>query len=343
MKGPTVVYTSCGGPAGWSILRSLDAVGRYRLVGVENDSLASGLYADAIEGRYCVPRGDAATYVERLLEIVEAARADVLWPCADLEVLRVTENRTMFEALGVTPLVSPVESVRAALDKPAMTAKLAVIGVPVPATFSLDERVDEFPFPVIVRPRIMSGGKDVHFFDDEVTLRRFRDEIGEQASDFFVQEKLAVQTGHMHMAQAIFDREGHMVAFFMSRSIRTLYPWGGPGLGGVPVRTARLRELAHKVFEATGPWFGPINVEFLYVPARNDFYFVEINPRYWGYSYLATAAGINFPDISVRLALGEDVAPVFDYRIDVVTMTSPEQKAFPRQLLIGPLPGDDVP
>ena len=37
----------------------------------------------------------------------------------------------------------------------------------------------------------------------------------------------------------------------------------------------------------------------------NDFVLLEVDPHYWGYSFLATAVGINFPDIIVRMMLGE--------------------------------------
>ena len=144
------------------------------------------------------------------------------------------------------------------------------------------------------------------------------------------------------MTQAIYDSAGKRLASFMSRSIRTAYDWGGPALGGIPVKNTRLAELGRIVMEATGPHYGPVNVEFIHDARREDFVFLEVNPRYWGYSYLATAAGINFPDVVVRMIMGEQVAPMNEYRTDIVTLTSREQLAITCSDLLDQLPDGGI-
>ena len=127
-------------------------------------------------------------------------------------------------------------------------------------------------------------------------------------------------------------------SFFSSRSILTQHSWGGCALGGVPVKNDRLTELGKLAFTNLGPWFGPVNAEFLWSKKHNDFVFIEVNPRYWGYSSLVVAAGLNFPDMCVSLALGEDVTPNFNYRTDIITLPSRQQIAYKKSDLLGPLP-----
>ena len=143
-------------------------------------------------------------------------------------------------------------------------------------------------------------------FDNVDELDAYRAALGDKAAEQFVQERLDYRLGTLYQAAAIFDGSGRRLAFFMSRSIRTTYSWGGPALGVVPVAEPRLAELALIVMEATGPHYGVVHVEFIFDAKRGDFVFIEVNPRYWGAAYLATAAGINFPDIVVRMAMGED-------------------------------------
>jgi carbamoyl-phosphate synthase large subunit len=340
---PTVLYTCCGGAGGWSITRSLAAVDRYRLIGVDTDPLVSGLYVDALDGRYLVPPGDDPGYVDAIMDIVAKEKVDVVWPCSDEEVIALAPCRDFLAEAGARLVCAPADVISWVVDKLAVTRAVADAGVPVPLTCGLVENYPELTFPVIVRPRTGRSGKGVVFFDDLVSLKAYRDALGAAAESHFVQECVEFFPGNLYMAQAIFDDAQQQKAVFASRSIRTAYDWGGPALGGVPVRNQRLAELASQIFQATGPWFGPVNTEFLYDTAREEFIFLEVNPRYWGYSYLATAAGVNFPDITVRLALGEEVEAVTDYRMDVFTMTSREQLSFLQSELMTDIPGGDLP
>lgn len=342
MSEPTILFTCCGGAGGWSILRSLSAVGRYRLIGVDGDGLASALYQPELAAGYVVPHGDDPGYVDHVLRLVRDEGVDVVWPVSDEEIVALTHARDAVEATGAVLLAPPAETVDRSIDKLGMARRAAEIGVPAPVSCRLDEVNGDFPTPVIVRPIQARSGNGVVFFDTIDEVLAYRDALGLRANGQIVQERLVNRLGYLHMAQAIFDREQELLTFFSSRSTATRFDWGGPALGGVPVRNGRLKELALAMLEAAGDWFGPVNTEFLYDPERRDFYFIEINPRYWGYSYLATAAGLNFPDMSVRLALGETVEPQWDYRTDVVTMMSREHLPVDRARVMVPLPGADI-
>ena len=50
-----------------------------------------------------------------------------------------------------------------------------------------------------------------------------------------------------------------------------------------------------------------------------DFKLMEINGRFWGSLQLAIDAGVNFPSILVKIAAGEDIAPVMSYKTGTKT------------------------
>ena len=335
---PTVVFTCCGGAGGWSLLRSLAQTGRYRLVGCDAEALVAALYQPELAGRYVVPSGHDPAYVDRVLEICKAETADVFWPGADEEVIACSAATECFAAAGVHLVASPHATVMTATDKLATVALVSDLGVPVPRSWRLDEKVEDPPMPIIVRPIRARSGHGVVFFDSADELEAYRVALRDKAGEQMVQERIDYRLGRLYMAQAIYDGDGQRLASFMSRSIRTVHDWGGPALGGVPVRNSRLAELARVAMEATGPHYGAVNVEFIHDATIEDFVFLEVNPRYWGYSFLATAAGVNFPDIVMRMVMGEEVAPVSEYRTDVVTLTSREQLAIVRSDLLGELP-----
>ena len=337
-RNPTVVFTCCSGLGGWAMLRSLAAVDRYRLVGCDADALVAALYQSELSSRYVVPLGTEPEYVDRVLEICQAERADVFWPNADEELMACTAAAERFEALGVHLAASPHTTIVAATDKLATVARLHGIGVPVPRSWRLDSNMADPPMPVIVRPIRARGGRGVVFFDSVDEMESYRAALGNKAVEQFVQERLDYRLGSLYQAAAIFDGCGRRLAFFMSRSIRTTHSWGGPALGVVPVSDPRLADLALVVMEATGPHYGAVHVEFMYDRGREDFVFIEVNPRYWGAGFLATASGINFPDMVVRMAMGEEVTPASEYRTDVVTLPAQEHLAVERNDLLGELP-----
>ena len=338
MTRPTVVFTCCGGAGGWSLLRSLAGTGRYRLIGCDSDALVAALYQPELANRYVVPSGHDPAYIRCVLDICKAEAADIFWPGADEEILACSAVIESFDAAGIHLVASPHATVLAATDKLATVTLVGELGIPVPLSWRLDERVDDPPMPVIVRPIRARSGHGVVFFNQAEELKAYRQALGDRATEHMVQESLDYRLGRLYMAQAIYDGSSQRLASFMSRSIDTAYDWGGPALGGVPVRNERLAELARTAMEATGPHYGAVNVEFIHDATLNDFVFLEVNPRYWGYSFLATAAGINFPDIIVRMVMGEMMTPVCDYRTDVVTLTSREQLAIARGDLLGELP-----
>ena len=56
-------------------------------------------------------------------------------------------------------------------------------------------------------------------------------------------------------------------------------------------------------------------VEFKCSAATGQAYLMEVNGRLWGSLKLAIDAGVNFPVLLARLAMGEAVAPVTSYRV----------------------------
>ena len=334
----TLVFTCCGGAGGWAILRSLEGNSNYRLVGVDSDPLTAGLYEPGLAAHHVVPPGDAPQYIEQMLDVCSRESANVVWPCSDEEMVALADARGEFEGRGITVMTASIETVRRSIHKLNMVRLLKSRGVPVPRSCRFDEDFASIDGPLVVRPITGRGGKNVYFFKDAEETMPFRASLGDGVASWFVQERINSRVGDMHLVAALFGRNEQRISLFLSRSIRTMYSWGGPSLGGIPVHNETLRELGLKVLEASGPWFGPVNIEFLYDATRQTFYFIEINPRYWGYSYLATAAGLNFPELTLRMAEGEEITPQEDYRTDIVTLTSREQLAVPYEHLLGAIP-----
>jgi predicted ATP-grasp superfamily ATP-dependent carboligase len=142
------------------------------------------------------------------------------------------------------------------------------------------------------------------------------------SAELLVQEFIPGPVGSMHLAGLLYNIEGRVVRRFSSRSIRTLYPSGGPATAGVSVYQPDMVAATERLVGLIGTWKGPLNAEWMLDPRDGKLKFIEINPRMWGYGYLATGAGLNFPAGIVALALGRDIGPDPGFREGVTLLRS---------------------
>ncbi|GEM_PF-5707944 len=98
-------------------------------------------------------------------------------------------------------------------------------------------------------------------------------------------------------------RDGVIYAEYMHRRI-VEYPLdGGPSVVAETIRIEDVAKDARRFLESIGRT-GPVMLEFRY--DGNKAKLIEINAKFWGSLGLGIAAGVNMPEIYVRLALGED-------------------------------------
>ena len=111
--------------------------------------------------------------------------------------------------------------------------------------------------------------------------------------------------------------QGRVVARFAHRRIREKPPSGGVSVlrESIAVPEA-LIEPVDRLVQALG-WHGACMVEFRVDSRDGRPYLMEVNPRFWGSLQLAVDAGVDFPHLLYRLALGEKLQPVGPYKIGV--------------------------
>jgi len=112
--------------------------------------------------------------------------------------------------------------------------------------------------------------------------------------------------GQEYGVAAVADREHRVVGVVaVKKEIRTL---NGNTWGGTTVVDEELTALARRFARAL-TWVGPFELEVIRHPRRGLF-LIEVNPRFPAWVYLSAGAGANLPWAAVRLARGEEVAPL---------------------------------
>jgi len=339
IKGPIYVIVTCvGGPGGVSVVLSLKDDRRFKLIGVDSDYLSLGLYSTRLSAQYVVPKGDSPDYVKCLTEIVLKHDVKVIFPLSDEEVTTLAKYKKYFCKLGVAIPISDYKIVRLADDKLETIRIAQRAGISVPKTTAISGigslKEKDICYPAIIKPRTGRGAEGVVKVGNSIELL---DAYGKLAGKYnkkaILQEYIPGETGSIYLFAALYDGERNR-ASFMSRSIKTKFDFGGPGEGGEPIVNEKLREESFRLLKAFGNWFGPVNVEYKRHSDTGIFYLLEVNPRYWGYSYLATCAGINFPLLTLKLSIGEDIEDQHIYRTDVITLRSNEHSMVDKKRLL---------
>lgn len=237
-----------------------------------------------------------------------AADADVILPVSTNVVLACARNR---ERLPAKLPIPSLATIRRANDKSSALAVARKAGVPIPVTYApeseeeLEEASLRLRLPAVVKLR-----------DDEGTAL----DPAARYSVCGTSGEIVREWGRFHAIRpfplvqervkgdgygvGVLAKDGRVLASVAHRRVREYPVSGGPSSCCETVSDERLERYASLVIGELG-WTGVAMVEF---KKDDDYRLMEVNPRFWGALPLAEAAGVNFPDLLVRLALGEEPA-----------------------------------
>ena len=246
--------------------------------------------------------------------LAELARgADVLLPVSTNVLLACARN---LERLPARVPIPPLAAIRRANDKSTVLAAARKAGVPIPVSYApesdeeLDEVIARLALPAVVKLRDDEGtylepGDRYRLAHTGVGVRSAWKELHGIRPFPVIQERVEGD-GY---GVGVLAREGRVLASFCHRRVREYPLSGGPSAFCESVKDARLAGYAEAVIRELR-WTGVAMVEF---KKGDDYRLLELNPRFWGSLPLATACGVNFPDLLCRMALGEEPAGPADY------------------------------
>ncbi len=304
---------------GLGIVRSLGRRGIPVCVADDERSIAR-------HSRYCdrfVPvadLGDEARLVDDLLVLARrhGLEGSVLYPTRDETVAAIARNRDRLgEAFRVA--TAPWDAVQWAWDKSNTMEIARKLDVPAPQSWQPRDlvelaAVDSEP-PWTIKPTIKE-----HFFyatgakawraDSREELRS----LVERAWGISGQGEVLVQEfvpgdGREQYAYGALYADGRPLATMVVRRRRQHPPDFGRASTFVETfDEPEIEMLSERVLEAIG-YDGLVEVEYKRDPRNGAFKLLDVNARTWGYHTLAHAAGVDFPYLLYRHALGLGVEP----------------------------------
>jgi predicted ATP-grasp superfamily ATP-dependent carboligase len=259
--------------------------------------------------------GDEERVVDDLLGIARRRGLEgwVLYPTRDETVAAIARNRERLGEVFRVP-TPPWDAVRWAWDK-RNTAEIArTVGVPAPrswqpATLADLDAIDSEP-PWALKPAI----KENFFYATKAKAWRAdsREELRtllERAWAIAGQGEMIVQElipgdGRQQFAYCALYRAGEPVATMVARRRRQHPPdFGRASTYVETVEEPAVEALSERLLRRIG-YDGLVELEYKRDPRDGSFKLLDFNARTWGYHSIAPVAGVDFPYLLFRQALG---------------------------------------
>ncbi|HXO09099.1 MAG TPA: hypothetical protein VN880_13755 [Solirubrobacteraceae bacterium] len=278
---------SCLGPAG------------YHIEVLDPDPLCLARWSRWVRKVHRSPRpgGEPLDWLELVKHLVVERRIDVVLPTHEQAWLFAAAAARLS---GVPVAVADIAAFDRVQSKVEFARLLDEFGLPQPPwrpVASEDDLVG-LPFPYWLKAAYSTAGRGVRLVSDDRTRAEAADDLlGQGGPPVMVQQPAKGEYGQV---QGLFDR-GSLVA--VHTSVQT-------GIGIGPSAAARL-SVDHPVprcdIAAVGRalgWHGGLTLDYLHSHGAPQY--IECNPRTVEPAN-ATAAGVNIPELQVRLTLGEEL------------------------------------
>ena len=300
MTSPSVLITGAGGAAVPALIERLRSEGR-RVIAVDSDANAAGLYV--ADRAYRVPFAVSPEYVQVMRGICRREEIAALIPLVDEELLSCA---ALGAELGIAVIGPRPEFIALALDKYRLMLRMAEAGLPVPATRLLTDGPGDLEPPLVLKPRVGRGSRDVRII-------RTREELAAQlalpsrrSADMLLQQYVE---GTEFTVSVVGWRDG---------AVRAVIPKEIVDKRGITrIAITRRQAAIDAVCRAIQTQLhadGPFNVQ-LRVDAKNGLPLTfEINPRFSTTITLTQAAGVDELGAVLDLALGAEPQCTWQWR-----------------------------
>jgi len=193
--------------------------------------------------------------------------------------------------------------------------------LPCPKTYDLNEdnanNIEELiGYPVIVKPTRGVGAIGLVRFDKHEELVGQYKALTNKYGSLIVQEYIPQENGMQYQTEAFLDAEAKMKVCMVIEKPRFFPVRGGTSTANVTINHAEIRKITKELLEGL-KWVGAADVDFILDPRDNVIKILEINPRVTAGIKIGFVAGIDYADLHLKLALGEEIPPIEDYKLGI--------------------------
>ena len=312
---PLHILFTCAGRRNYLINYFKDALkGRGRIFTADMSDTAPAM-VDA-DVAITVPSIYDINYIPSLIEIIQIHKIDAIISLNDLELPILSRHLKYLQSTGVKVLVSSESVIDIAFDKIKTFNFIKSIGLKTPLTFtSLKEandalKTNKITYPVVVKPRWGSASIGIDFPEtyEELNLsfklqhiklkKSILNIVSQQDANnaILIQENM---NGQEYGLDIVNDFEGNYFGTFVRKKINMRSGETDKAISVIDDRFNKIGEIISSNLRHIGILDCDIFV------SNNEFYILELNPRFGGGYPFSHEAGINIAAIYIDWLFGE--------------------------------------
>lgn len=264
-----------------------------------------------------VPTVYSEEYIPTLLDICKKNEIKILISLNDLELPILAEHKKIFQAVGVSLIVSSPEVIDLCFDKYKTALWVQSLGLKVPQTYiDYNEACNaikhkHMSFPVIIKPRWGSGSIGVEIAEDEDELemiykldkKKLKRSILATVSEtddacLLIQEMIR---GNEYGLDIMNDLRGVCRGVSVKQKLAMR---SGETDKAMTINNQNIFDIGKKIGQSL-EHIGNLDCDIL--ERNGEYYVLELNPRFGGGYPFSHEAGVNFPKAIVEWVNGNDV------------------------------------
>lgn len=245
-------------------------------------------------------------FLDFMVDLHQRMRYDkwVLFPTDDETVLFLSKNKNLLERFYTVP-TPKWDIVKFAYNKKYSYKLAESLDIPIPKTYypnSLKECIDmELEYPLIIKPAVMRD-----FFritKKKVFCANNKEELIDMyqkaamiinPSEILIQERIPDVANNLYSFCPLFKEKKVLTSIVAKRWRQHPMDFGQASTYAETVYIPELKEMGSRLLSAMD-YYGLCEVEFIRDSRNEQYKFLEVNPRVWGWHTLALKAGVNLP------------------------------------------------
>jgi predicted ATP-grasp superfamily ATP-dependent carboligase len=265
-----------------------------------------------------------SSYADSLIEIVKKRRIDLILPIGN-SVVYISKIKRYLERYSRV-LVEDYEKLIKFHDKSQTLIMAKELDIPYPFTV-IPKNVNDIKFsasklkyPIVLKARKGAGADGVWYARSAPELinlylkvtdtENIGDGVVRDTTQPMLQEYIP---GELHDVTA-FCINGKMKLGLTQKRLLTRPLSGGAGIFNVTTKNEQLLQYASEIIH-NNAWTGVMLIDFKMDSRDGRPKLLEINPRFWGTTWLTIKAGFNYPYYLVSDALGRSVTLPKNYSV----------------------------
>jgi predicted ATP-grasp superfamily ATP-dependent carboligase len=292
--------------------------------GIEVTTASHKGKAITFHSKYCAhrayypnPKKYGDKIVGYMLSLIKKLKIDMFFPLSEEIMIPISQNIEKFDGNIIN--IPSYDAIEATDDKSKTVETAIENGMGVPKTFlmrnrdEIDTAARELDFPVVIKPYRGEGSVGHSIMNTPDGLKAKFQETVSGFGPSMIQELIR---GKKYTVSAVFNEKHRPVRSCVQTMVRQFPLAGGPQVVAESVIEPTVMEFGLDYLRALR-WNGIGQVEIIVDERDNKPKLIEVNPRFYGSVCLPIAAGVDYPWILWRMAMGEKIKPDLTYRTGV--------------------------